>query len=514
MGLKDIFRKKDSNEEISIKEKEDLIDNTDAEEAGDVNEYQNEDANIPKTGDTSDVNEAEEVKRLFKEKMNNVDFQIRFLVEHQILPSKLNDDPIYIITALAADKGAYINSFYNGIYTQNKLENPYSNEDFTVSDPFEIGGVKALKIDMPEKNFGETLCKSVYIIYNDKYTKFLYLTVETDADGKDKMGSWIDSEHEEYDIGDRDITDIICEITDDEEITQEKYTNIIDKLFAQEVKPTGIFTDPQEVKKHAQIYMNAIMQVQKFKEQDKRDEALKLIKDVIRKEAANYIDTEDKEYHAFRNAFEVLLYANHTHPYNYKKKTRKKLDGMQIDLSSAYLVYGAMMLEKQQYDKAIDILWKAVETSPVNVQMLFALADAYKGKRYLKTYLNLMKRAHVYAVRKIDIARIYRNYAYYYMQIKNYDLAAILAYASKYFDKSEKLFSDCKNAIEQEAGKQFDEPSLEEIKKTMLANGIKWGAKELALSVANMLKKQFTQAQNTQGIKMCDEILSELKPNA
>ena len=509
MGLKDIFKKKDNNKELNKDEAENMIENTDDEADEIINEQEN--AEVTEKEKAADI-ETEEINKLLREKMNNVDFQIRFLIEHKVLPAKLNDDPIYVITALAVDKGAYVNNFYNGIYRQNKLENPYIADDFTVSDPMDICGVKYLKIDMPEKNFSETLCKTVYVIYNDRYTKYLYLTVETDSDGEDKLGSWIDGEHEEYDMGDRNIEDIISEIIEDEEIVQEKYTNIIEKLFDREAKPMGIFKDPEEIKKHSQMFMNAIMQVQKYKEQDKRDEALKLIKEVIRREAANYVDTEDKEYHSFRNAFEVLLYANHVHPFNFQKKTKKQLEGMQIELSLAYLVYGGMMLEKQQYDKAIDILWKAVDANPVDVQLLFAIADAYKGKGYYKTYFTLMKRAHVYAVRKVDIGRIYRNYAYYFMQIKNYDLAIILAYASKYFDNTGNLFENCKNRIEKEAEKQFEEPALEIIKKTMLANGITWGAKELALSVTNMLNRQFTETNNEQGMKMSAQLLAELKP--
>ena len=156
----------------------------------------------------------------------------------------------------------------------------------------------------------------------------------------------------------------------------------MEKMFYRDAKPMGIFKDPEEIKKHSQMFMNAIMQVQKYKEQDKRDEALKLIKEVIRREAANYVDTEDKEYHSFRNAFEVLLYANHVHPFNFQKKTKKQLEGMQIELSLAYLVYGGMMLEKQQYDKAIDILWKAVDANPVDVQLLFAIRSGFATEAF------------------------------------------------------------------------------------------------------------------------------------
>lgn len=185
---------------------------------------------------------------------------------------------------------------------------------------------------------------------------------------------------------------------------------------------------------------------------------------------------------------------------------------MQVDLSAAYLIYGAMMLEKEQYDKAIDILWKAVEANPVNVQLLFALADAYKGKGFYKSFYEIVKTAHLCAVNKADIARIYRNFALYYIQMKEYDVAAALGYASKYFEKDPRGFRFIIGKIKEESGEDFEEPSLDDIKKKLLENGISWGAKELAVSVIRLLDGQFKEAGNEQGVKMCSEMLREAAP--
>ena len=65
--------------------------------------------------------------------------------------------------------------------------------------------------------------------------------------------------------------------------------------------------------------------------------------------------------------------------------------------------------------------------------------------------------------------------------------------------------------IETESGSTFAEMPVEQIKNTLISNGISWGAKELAPSVINMLNQQFTQAKNEAGMKMCAEMLNELR---
>jgi|GEM_PF-5678575 len=484
--------------------------NTEPSENSVAEPQESADANQPKIPD--------EAQRIIREAQNiakDPNAQIRFVIEHKILPSKIVSDPIYVITSLIADGGSYINNFYKGLYTQNKLEEQYTSEDFSVSVPFELGGASVIRLDMPEKNLFPSLCKRIYIAYNEHFTKHLYITVEALANNEYKMAAWIDGEHEEYGKIEGNEEEMLKGIIEDEELAEGAYSGFIDKLMADtKSNPTGLLTNPEEITKHMNAFNNALVQVQKFKQQDKRDEALKLLKEVIKQEAVKYNDTPDIEYHCFRNAFEVMLYANLYHPYNPVKKEKKQLVGMQVDLSAAYLVLGAMMLEKAQFDKAIDLFWKSTEANPVNVQVLFALADAYKGKGYYKSFYEIIKRAHICAVNKADIARIYRNFAFYYIQIKEYDTAAALCYASRYFDKNPQGFNYMMKQLTNASGKEYGEPALEDIKRTLLENGISWGAKELAVSVIKMLNSQFTAANNAQGIEMCRNMLAEATPEA
>lgn len=449
-----------------------------------------------------------------EEKQNTapLDAQIRFLVEHQIIPMKLNSDPIYITTSIIAEKGIYINGFYKNLYEQQKKECPYSDENFVVSKPYKIGGANAVKIDMPKENIAPKLCRRAYILYNESFTKVLWATEELCSDGSYRLYSYIDSEREDLGVADNSVGEKLNSVAEDEEIGQEKFSDVIDKLMkSAPVAQKTLLSEPEEIKKHSAIFMSALMQSQKLKQEGKCDEALKLIGRVILTEAPKYINTPDKMYHCFRNTYEVLLYANLYHPINPQTGEKKQLEAMQVDMSGAYLIFGAMMLEQKRYDEAIEIMLKAVEANPVNVQIMFALADAYKGNRYLKSYLATVKKAHVCAYQKADISRIYRYYAYYYTQIKEFELAASLAYASKYFDSDEKLFNQCIEEIRTVSGENFEEIPMERAREILIKNGIAWGAKELSISVIKLMNSQFAAANNEQGIKMCSQMLKEIQ---
>ncbi len=445
----------------------------------------------------------EEVITEEKPTTSDIDFQIRFLVERSILPSKINQEPIYIITSIIAEKGVFINNYYRNLYAQHNLPSPYTFEDFEVSIPLDLSGAKIIRIKMPEKNFCEKLFNYVYIVYNESYTKHLYLGAEDSkmyllADGKcEEIGEIPDNELE-----------LIEQVIIDEEISEESYSDVLETLMKDAKPPETPLTNPQEIAEYSKIFLGALLQVQKLKQENKREDALKLIKEVIKKETVKYEDTDLIEYRSFRNSFELLLYANLHHPYNPKKQLKKQIVATQVDLASAYLVFGAMMLEQRQYDKAIDILRKGLFYNPVNIQLMFALADAYKGKKFMKSYLAVVSIAHSCAIRKTDIARIYRYYSKYYLEIKDYDTAFILLYSAKHFDAQG--FTDALRELEQISEKTCSEPEITELKSKLNEKEISWGAKQLAISVVNLLDKEYTQSKNQQGIKMCAELKKEL----
>ncbi len=439
--------------------------------------------------------------------VSDSDFQIRFAVEHTILPSRIDSEPIYMITSIIAERGAFINNYYRDIYTQNKQLSPYTLEDFVVSVPYVVSSAKVVRIDMPEKNLKNTLCKRIYIIFNESFTKHLFVSVEY-FDEQLKMCITADGEHEQIsDIADNE-EELLKQIIEDEDISEENYSDVLETLMKDQKTSEPLLENDEQIRRHSAEFTHTLAQIHNLKLENKREDALNLLKDIIRKEASKYKDDDITEYRCFRNSFEVLLYANLYHPYNPEKQEKKKLIGMQVDLSAAYMLWGVMMLEQRQYDKAIDILRAALKANPVNVSVMFALADAYKGKNYLKSYLSIISQAHSCAVRKSDIAWIYRCYAYYYTKMNDFDTAFSLIYASKHFDI--KGFGTALRETEKLSQQSFPEPSVEEIKQNLIQKNISWGAKNLAVGVVNLLDKEYTQSQNSQGLKMCADLKKEL----
>lgn len=506
--FKKFSNKKNNENEAESRQASDMQD-TSEEETNQAEEMEE----IPEQSTSSEElpEDAKKVIEAAQKIAQNPDSQIRFVIEHKLMPSKLIADPVYVITSLISDHGAYINNFFTMLYKQNNLETPYTLEDFSVSVPMDIAGVKVLKIDMPKKNIMPSLCRTIYIAYNEHFTKHLYATVEAAENDEYTLAAWIDGEHEEYGVVSDDELKVLESIIADEEIAEPPYSGVIQKLMENaQPLPNGLPTEPEEIKKHVNTYMGAVMHAQKLKREGKKEDAFRLIREIIRKEAIEYNNDENTEYHCFRNVFDIMLYANLYHPYNPENGQKKLLSAMQVDISAAYLVYGAMMLEQKQYDKAIDIFWKAVEANPVNLQLMFALADAYKGKGYYKSYFEILKKAHVCAVNKTDIARIYRNLSLYYTHIKQFEIAAACVYASKYFEENTQGFEYCLNLVQEASGRTFAEPKKEDVKTILSSQGISWGVKELVPGVIQLMQAQFTQANNEQGLKMCEALIKEI----
>ena len=115
------------------------------------------------------------------------EMEIRLFFEKSLLPSKIIENPIYMITSIIAQKGVFLNNYYRELYRLNGLSQIYSAQDFNVSVPFDISDAKAIKIEMPKKNLFIGACDYVYIIYNNHYTKHIYIISQLTSENTKKM---------------------------------------------------------------------------------------------------------------------------------------------------------------------------------------------------------------------------------------------------------------------------------------------------------------------------------------
>ncbi|WP_405283924.1 tetratricopeptide repeat protein [Methanobrevibacter sp.] len=157
--------------------------------------------------------------------------------------------------------------------------------------------------------------------------------------------------------------------------------------------------------------------------------ALEKLDKFIKNYPALFEDDKVSEYHFFTNPLEELLF------YKYigaEKIVRYIPDNKPVlDL---YYIYGFLLLETNQYDKAEEYLKKAIKINPVSSRIILELCEIYKLHTYnYNKYFMYATDALKYAYMPQDIARSYRSLGYYYIEENQFETAfALFRYSMEY----------------------------------------------------------------------------------
>ena len=123
-------------------------------------------------------------------------------------------------------------------------------------------------------------------------------------------------------------------------------------------------------------------------------------------------DDKVSEYHFFTSPLEETLF----NEYIGAEKTVRYIPDNQ-PLLDLYYIYGFLLLENQQYDKAEKYLKKAIKINPVSSRIILELCEIYKVHTYTyNKYFMYATDALKYAYYPQDIARCYRSLGYYYIE--------------------------------------------------------------------------------------------------
>ncbi|PWB87613.1 hypothetical protein [Methanobrevibacter thaueri] len=151
-------------------------------------------------------------------------------------------------------------------------------------------------------------------------------------------------------------------------------------------------------------------------------------------------DDKVSEYHYFTNPLEDLIFRKYI---GAEKELRYIPDSQ--PLLDLYYVYGFLLLENQEYDKAEEYLKKAIRINPVSARIILELTEIYKVHTY--TYNEYFIRtcdALKYSYYPQDIARCYRNLGYYYIEENQMRTALALYIYSMEFEASPLAYTEIK----------------------------------------------------------------------
>ena len=159
---------------------------------------------------------------------------------------------------------------------------------------------------------------------------------------------------------------------------------------------------------------------------------------------------------------------------------------MKLDL---YYVYGFLLLESKQYDKAEEYLKKAIKINPVSSRIILELTEIYKIHTYtFNEYVLRTSDALKYAYYPQDIARCYRNLGYYYVEENDMKTALALYIYSMEFEASPLAYAEIKFIQSKNDNMEL---SLNECIDIIAGKNIQLGANPFILDALNELIEEY-----------------------
>ena len=181
---------------------------------------------------------------------------------------------------------------------------------------------------------------------------------------------------------------------------------------------------------------NAIMdildEISEYLELGEYKKALNILNEFMESFPGMFEDDKVSEYHSFTNPLEELLFRKYI---GAEKEVRLIPDNKPVlDL---YYIYGFLLLEDNQLEEAEENLKKANRINPVSARIILELSEIYKKHTpTFNKFVMYTTEALTYSYYPQDIARCYRNLAYYYIEENNFEVAVALLKYSMTFEMS------------------------------------------------------------------------------
>ncbi|MBQ6629041.1 MAG: hypothetical protein IJH65_09520 [Methanobrevibacter sp.] len=243
-----------------------------------------------------------------------------------------------------------------------------------------------------------------------------------------------------------------------------------------------------EISDNENPIMDILNEISEFIEVGEYKKALDKLNRFMESFPGMFEDDRVSEYHSFTNPLEELLFRKYI---GAKKEVRLIPDNK--PLLDLYYIYGFLLLENNQLEEAEENLKKANKINPVSARIILELSEIYKKHTpsFNQFYIYTTE-ALTYSYYPNDIARCYRNLAYYYIEENRLDVATAFLKYSMTFEMSIMAYSEL-HYIESK-GQNIDmglEDAIEIIKK----QNIQLGVNPFILETMNELAKEYENNQ-------------------
>ena len=232
-------------------------------------------------------------------------------------------------------------------------------------------------------------------------------------------------------------------------------------------------------------YMAKFKKTRELSQAGKYEEALAIIEPLMKgiPESVCKDDTVN-EYRHFSEIFEKVLYLEQCKP-------SRTLRPPFLPLSEGWSLYGNVLIDLNRPFDARKALETAMHWEPRNATIAFEHAETYKMQKNMGKFLECTKEVYKFSYTKRHLARCYRNFGYYFSELKKWDVATACIIMSIQYEKNSEFVRSELIYIQQQSGKELEDLSLDSVVKLLKDNDIPIGVNEEIPSIAYQYGKLF-----------------------
>lgn len=191
---------------------------------------------------------------------------------------------------------------------------------------------------------------------------------------------------------------------------------------------------------------NIMEPVRNYISSGENNKALSILEDLINNlpKLRFYNDICNDSYYCYDEFFEQILLLD-------VYKVPGDIKYCPIPFHDIYWLYGCLMIEDERYNEAQQPLETALKWNPVNMTVRFELIEVYKHTLNLESLKKYVQENFKYAFKSSQVARCYRDYGYYLIEIGEYVPAFICYKSSNVYDdtKSEHVLDEMEFILDQ-----------------------------------------------------------------
>ena len=232
------------------------------------------------------------------------------------------------------------------------------------------------------------------------------------------------------------------------------------------------------------------------------EEAEKIILEILPSQNLFYPD-KVTEYYDFKNSLEWAYFMA-------KSRPPKEIYCSPISYNDVFMTYAYILVEKEDYDKAIQIIDTGLRINPLHIDLMFEKASIFRTQKKIDKTLQIALECFEIAYRKPHIARCYRDFGYYFIENKNWDAATCCYLLSDSWYKTEMAKSEL-YCITQQTGKIIDEQNYaDNLEKILEKNNVPFQPNQLWIQIALHLGEQRASCNEIEEAKFCYYVAYEL----